>query len=387
MKTIRVLSLVFATIVWLAAPLRTFGQPAHQKPKRSTPQEQSAPKSAPDEKPIPTGKQLFGLSRPLPVNPDKASSLREHEIVYRDAELEDIIQALAEECGLNVVFDSTFRSRKLNLQLHGLKSNQALESVLEGNNLFAEPINDRTIIVSVDNTANRARLEHFFVRTFYLKYTDPQIAQTQLAVLFGQRVLVVPDAELRAVTVRTSLPSLEMVEDLIEKIDRRLPTKNIEMTVYLLAASETAGEPLPSLLRGVIERAGISLPTGPYRLLDTLFGRLRTGRNLDSLIKGVAPSSPIAHRTSLYSLRVDSLQVSSEGARQMIDTHLRLEGRVPIAVASPEKEGQSERISYETTGFTLDAKVPEGEPVIIGRTPLLEPGVPVLVILSAKVMP
>jgi hypothetical protein len=44
-------------------------------------------------------------------------------------------------------------------------------------------------------------------------------------------------------------------------------------------------------------------------------------------------------------------------------------------------------MNYETTGFEINLDVPEGEPVIVGQAPMLEPGVPVLVVLTAKVVP
>jgi len=388
MKTIRVLSLVLATIVWLAAPLRTLGQSAHQKPNRSTPQEQPATKPAPDEKPIPTGRQLAPSPLPLPVNPDKASSQAEQEVVYQDAELEDIIRALAEKCGLNVVFDSSFRSRKLNLQLHGLKPSQALEAVLEANALLAEPLNDRTIIVALNNTANRSRLQELFMRTFQLKYADTQTVRTMetaISALLGQRVTVVPNVELRTLIVRARSQDLGAIGEMIARMDRPRLRENVEVTAYLLAASGATGQPVPASLRRVLERMGGAIES--YRLADTLLLRARAGDENGS-VDALSPRNQSEAQKSFYRFGFTAVRISSEGARRAIHfDKLHLTARVPIGLLPPQKEGQREMMDYETTGFEINLDVPEGEPVIVGQAPMLEPGVPVLAVLMAKVVP
>ncbi len=371
MKARRPFSLALVIFLWLAAPLVALSQSDPQEPPSQEEQEPA---------PAPQSQQRY----------PPELTIQDGLIVARNQDLDDLIQALAEKSGLNVLFDSTFRSRKRNVQLRGLSPRLALDGILQANNLFAEPINDKTIIVALDNTANRFRLEPKITRTFHLKVANPssvQMIQTAISALYGQRIMVVPNAELRALSIRTTPEYMKQVEDVLNAIDRPPETKNIAVTVYFLAASESVGEPLPPQLQGIVERFGAPFSTKRFRLLDTLFGRMRTGTRLESYIKGVAPARQPNSRESFYSVRFDSLQVSSGGGRQMIDVQMRVEGGIPIITTTPDQEGQAEKISYETTRLTVDASTPDGEPTVVGQASLFEPGTPVLVVLSARVIP
>ncbi len=233
MNSLRLSCLIFAFTVWMVAPCTALAQTGSSSQERPAPQEDQ------DEQSIPTGGQLRGPRHPWPSLPpfkrgSTAADSREGQpaseliiqgglVVARNQELEDVIEALAEKTGVNVLFDSTFRSRKVNLRLRELSPNLALDAILDANNLFAAPANPKSMIVALDNTANRVRLEKMVVRTFFLQHGDEhslQSLQTHISALFGQRVLVIPNARLRALTVRATDPMMVPVKELIENLDR-----------------------------------------------------------------------------------------------------------------------------------------------------------------------
>ncbi|MCS6803876.1 MAG: secretin N-terminal domain-containing protein [Acidobacteriota bacterium] len=226
------------------------------------------------------------------------------------------------------------------------------------------------------------------MRTFQLKYASPHVVQTlqtAISALLGQRVAVVPHAQMGALIVRARSQDLDAIGELIARIDRPQLRENVEVTAYLLAASGATGQPVPAPVRRVLERMGPA--TESYRLVDTLLLRARAGEDVNQ-VDALAPRSESGPQKSFYQFGFKGVWVVSEGARRTIHFDgLRLTARVPIGLLPPQKEGQPEKVDYETTGFEINLDVPEGEPVILGQAPMLAPGTPVLVVLTAKVVP
>jgi general secretion pathway protein D len=272
--------------------------------------------------------------RPAPAAGDQADATEKDKvrenIIFRNQELEEIIRNIAQRLGLNVMFDSTFRSRKLNVELRGITLAQALDTLLVSNNLFFEPINDNTIVVSVDNTANRARLQQMSVQTFYLKSADPQIVQTQLTALFGQRVLAVPNAELRSLTVRTTPETLKLVSNMIRAVDKDKPEVLIDINIYEVSRNDLLEIGNQLLYSGFL---GSSSPQGPIvpnslNALGVTLGQIITEQRLALAI----PTSIIrALQTRGNSRLIDSLQVHALDGK---DVTANIGQRIPIQTAS-----------------------------------------------------
>lgn len=254
------------------------------------------------------------------------------DITRANDELENHIRDLAERIGLNVVFDTTFRSRKMPFRMKNVTIPQALDTLLISNNLFFEPINDNTLLVAVDNTANRARLQQMSVQTFYLKNSDEQTVQTiqtNLSALFGQKVMVVPNAQLRSLTVRTTPETLKLVGNIIRALDKDKPEVLIDVSIYEVSRNDLLEIGNQLLYDGFLP-SGSSVPTRPSTLssLAITAGQIITEQRLALAI----PTSILRIlQTRGNSKLIDSIQVHALDGQQV---RANVGQRIPIQTAS-----------------------------------------------------
>lgn len=247
-------------------------------------------------------------------------------IIFRNQELEDIIRNLAQQIELNVVFDSQFRSRKISYELRNVTLAQALDTILVSNGLFFEPLNDNTLVIAPDNAANRTRLQQMSVQTFYLKNSDEQtvqMIQTSLSALFGQRVFVVPNQQLRSLTVRATPETLKVVGNVINALDKDKPEILVDISIYEVSRNDLLEIGNQLLFEGFTQGT-----PGTLNNLAATAGQIITEQRLSLAI----PTSIIRLlQTRGRSKLIDSLQVHALDGQQVT---ANVGQRIPVQTAS-----------------------------------------------------
>ncbi len=248
-------------------------------------------------------------------------------ISYHDM-LRPTIAALARQLDLNVAFDNTFTDKRIDIDLRNVTKPQALDIILQTQGLFFAPITDNTLIVSVDNTTNRNRLQNLSVQTFFLRNADPQQVQTQVAAIFGNRVLVVPSQELRAVSVRTSPENLKLIERIVNTLDKNKPEVVIDVSIYEVSRSDTIEIGNQVLFDGFLgQNQNLNSPS-TLNFLGVTAGQILTAQRFALAI----PTSVIRLLQNRGTNRlVDSLQVHALDGQQVT---ANVGQRVPIQTAS-----------------------------------------------------
>jgi hypothetical protein len=200
-------------------------------------------------------------------------------------------------------------------------------------------------------------------RLFILKYADPSQLMNLLSVFDAK---VRPNADMHALAVEASGEAMRAIEDAIQKLDvpSAMP-KNIEMTVFLLVATDSgtpAGSAIPKDLDDVATQLKNTFPFKNYGLLDVLTFRTRTGQSVSTTSSG--GSFQIGGRpvSVISSLRINSISVESDGSTVRIDK-MNSDYRVPVqnGAAAPND------YSYQNLGLQTDLDIKEGQKVVVGR--------------------
>jgi hypothetical protein len=198
-------------------------------------------------------------------------------------------------------------------------------------------------------------------KLFILKYADPMQLRTLLGV-FDAKVQQSP--ELHAITVEAYPDAMRAIEDAIQKLD--VPSaapKNVEMTVYLLAATDAAtpaGSAIPKDLDSVVSQLKNTFPFKNYGLLDVLTFRTRTGQRVHTNSSGgslLIGSRPVSILTSLD---ITSISVQGDGSALRVD-RLNADLRVPVP------SGADTQFNYQNLGIQTDLDIKEGQKVVVGR--------------------
>jgi general secretion pathway protein D len=167
------------------------------------------------------------------------------DIVYRGVPLMTAIEQLAQSMRLNVVFDAQSANiiRNVNnfsIDLRGVNPAKALEIILQSNNLMYAQVDTRTIVVASDLPQNRMRYEQQAVRTFYIKNADLNDVRTAIQGAFGGGAgkQIIPSKQLNAIIVRDTPANLELIEALINSLDKSKAEVLIDINMYEISRED-----------------------------------------------------------------------------------------------------------------------------------------------------
>jgi hypothetical protein len=157
---------------------------------------------------------------------------------------------------------------------------------------------------------------------------------------------------------------MRAIEDAIQKLDvpSAMP-KNIEMTIYLLVATDAAtpvGSAIPKDLDSVAAQLKATFPFKNYGLLDVLTFRTRTGQYVSTTSSGGSFQIGSRPVSVISSLRIASISVESDGSTVRIDK-MNSNYRVPVPT------GSGEQYNYQDLGIQTDLDIKEGQKVVVGR--------------------
>jgi general secretion pathway protein D len=163
------------------------------------------------------------------------------DVVYRDTPLLSAIEQLAQTMKLNVIFDqqviNMMRAQKVNMELRDVTYPRAMEMLLKTNNLMYAQLDTRTIVVASDNPQSRMKYEAYSVRTFYIKYAD--IADVRGAIQSSLATKsVTPVKQLNALIVRDTPANLELIESMINSMDKAKAEVLIDINIYEVSRND-----------------------------------------------------------------------------------------------------------------------------------------------------
>ncbi len=160
------------------------------------------------------------------------------QIYFNNANLRQVIEMMANNLGLNVMFDDSFRDeQKFQLKLKDISMARALDQVLIQTKHTFELTDRRTIMVYQDTLQNRQRIEQLMFKTFYLSNTDPNEARTVVQAVIGQHRQVLPIKNLNAILVRDTFRNLQMVQALLDSIDKNRSEVVVDVDIYEVSRS------------------------------------------------------------------------------------------------------------------------------------------------------
>jgi hypothetical protein len=190
-------------------------------------------------------------------------------------------------------------------------------------------------------------------RLFILKYADPLQLMDLLRVFDAS---VRQNAEMHALAIEASPEAMRAIEDAIQKLDvpSAMP-KNVEMTVFLLVASDaaaaaSAGGPIPKDLDSVATQLKAAFPFKNYGLLDVLTFRTRTGQPVNTTSSGGSLQIDNMPVSVITTVRINSISVESDGSTVRID-----------------KLNTRYQWGHQNLELSTDLDVKEGQKVVVGR--------------------
>jgi type II secretory pathway component GspD/PulD (secretin) len=146
---------------------------------------------------------------------------------FTAANLRDILTFLADQAGINIVYDRDARPEAISttIDLQGVTVGEALNQLLTYNQLAYKVLSDRSILIFPDTTAKRTQYEDQVVQTFYLSHADAtELSQLIGAVIRLPGMAVIPQIQANktgnTLIVRGTRPVVEIIEKIIAQNDK-----------------------------------------------------------------------------------------------------------------------------------------------------------------------
>jgi hypothetical protein len=205
-------------------------------------------------------------------------------------------------------------------------------------------------------------------KLFVLKYADPGQLRELLRVFDAT---VSQSGELHALTVSAPPDAMRAIEEAIQKLDVPSATpKDVEMTVFLLVATDSAAGPagaaIPKDIDSVVTQLKNTFPFKSYGLLDVIDFRTRTGQMVRATSSG--GSLPMGNKpvSVITQISINSIAQQSDGSTLRVE-RLNAQIRVPSVT---ETAGSDVKYQYIDLQMQTDLDIKDGQKVVVGRLSL-----------------
>jgi general secretion pathway protein D len=210
--------------------------------------------------------------------PTRSDQLR---VIKYNNDLKSLIRNLAEQLGLNVIFDTqSFRApRTVEVNLTDVTTAQALDLIFLQEGLFFQKVNRRTILVADQN--RRAQYQQLAIRTFYLSNIDPTEARTLISAAIPPNqgrpsTVVLPDKTTNSITIRDTSENLQLIGEILQSIDKDRAEVVMDVSIYevsrfdLLQLGNQLGTGDSSGFFGLGGSSGVSILAGSRQVAQTV---------------------------------------------------------------------------------------------------------------------
>lgn len=162
---------------------------------------------------------------------------------FNQTTVRQVIETICLAAGINVSWDTASQpdgvlTKAYSVTLSGSTLQDALNQVLSANQLFYKVIDSHTILVAMDQPANRLRLEDQVVQTFYLSHADATETSANMMAVLNQvqglaiRPVIQPNKAANSIIVRATVPVMQVIERLVRSTDK--PRAEIVIDVEIL---------------------------------------------------------------------------------------------------------------------------------------------------------
>lgn len=259
---------------------------------------------------------------------------------FRDVSLKVIIEALAKGTGINFILDKDVRSdQKATLFVNNVSLEDAVDMLLQTNQLQKKVLNDHSVIIYPNNTAKLREYQDLVIRSFFLEYADPKTVGSLLTTMLGIKQ-VQTDERLPMIIIKDVPDIMVLAEKLIESQDIPEPEVMLELEVLELKRTRNLD-------------IGVTWPTQLSVIGDGLTWKQLS--HLGSSDIGVSPNPALIFKgedSDANLLANPRIRVKNKDKAR-----IHIGDRVPIITSNVSSTGTiSENVQYIDAGLKLEVE-------------------------------
>lgn len=231
-----------------------------------------------------------------PPAPQVEYKKKPYSLKFARADLKQVFKALEKASGVSFIFDESFKSKRIAVNLENVGFMEALDKLMLQTNLFYKVVDPHTVMIIPDTPAKHRDYEELVMRTIFISNGSPDEILKIVRALTGMKTAAV-DKELNSITFKGRPDEVRMAEriarihdkpkgevfidiEIIEVNRTRVREYGIELSQYSVTESYlpetgTGTEAAASTIR--LHRIGhtdasdylLTLPSINYKLLKT----------------------------------------------------------------------------------------------------------------------
>jgi general secretion pathway protein D len=231
-----------------------------------------------------------------PPTPQVEYKKKPYSLKFARADLQQVFKALEKASGISFIFDESFKTKRIEVNLENVGFMEALEKIMLQTNLFYKVVDPHTVMIIPDTPAKRRDYEEQVMRTMFISHGNPEEILKTVRALTGIKTAAT-DKDLNTIIFKGTPEEVQMAEriarihdkpkgevfidiEIIEVNRTRVREYGIELSQYsvtesYLPVTGTGTEATASTIR--LNRIGhtdlsdylLTLPSINYKLLKT----------------------------------------------------------------------------------------------------------------------
>ncbi|RMH33394.1 MAG: hypothetical protein D6690_12240 [Nitrospirae bacterium] len=155
---------------------------------------------------------------------------------FQNTRLKQVFEILARTANIDIIFDKDVRDDLITIFTRDTPFEEALNLILSTNQLFAQRVGPKTLLIIPDTKQKREQYQDLQIRTFYLSNAKAKdVANMLRTILETKRVYV--NEPLNTVVIRDEPSKLQLAEQVILANDRR--DGEVQLDVEVLEVNRT----------------------------------------------------------------------------------------------------------------------------------------------------
>ncbi len=302
------------------------------------------------------------LAAPPQLKPISSEPLTVHMV----ADTRVVYQTVGKLAGINVLFDPSYQSKRIEVDLNNVNLYNALRIIALQSGTFWRPVTNNTIFVAEDTRAKHTELDQEAVETFYLhnvaQQNDFTEIQTVLRNLFQDARINGVSSE-NAIVMRGTPDEILLARHLIANLDKAQPEVVIDVAVLEVSRDllRNIGVQLPQTASISFQASNANLDntnTSSSTTTSTSTGSTASGLTLNNLAHlnstnfavSIGQAAVDLLLTDSRSRVIQNPQIRCSNGQQ---AQLKIGERIPIATGSFAEPGLAAgaAIGYAQTQF------------------------------------
>jgi general secretion pathway protein D len=174
-----------------------------------------------------------------------------------------VYKTIGKLAGINVLFDSDFKSQKLSIELNDVTLREALDAVALQSKTFWQATSPNTILVAADTPAKRKEIQNTVMKAFYLKNVSTpaelqEAASTLKGILDITHIQLIPTQN--AIVLRGTPDQMVLADLLLQDIDK--PKSEVMIDIAVLQVSRNLTQTLGAVPPSTVTIAATPITSG-----------------------------------------------------------------------------------------------------------------------------